>query len=194
MKVIGINGSARKDGNTALIIRKVFEELNKEGIETELIQLADYVILPCRGCFACKGRGNCVFTNDGFAEIFNRMLGADGIILGSPVYSADVSAGMKAFLERGGVVVATNSGLLRHKIGASVAAVRRGGGMTTVDTMNHFMLNKEMVVVGSTYWNMVYGRNTGDVLTDDEGMANMRNLGQNMSFILKKLLLPCRLA
>lgn len=194
MKVIGINGSARKDGNTALIIRKVFEELNKEGIETELIQLADYVILPCRGCFACKGRGNCVFTNDGFAEIFNRMLGADGIILGSPVYSADVSAGMKAFLERAGVVVATNPGLLRHKVGASVAAVRRGGGMTTVDTMNHFMLNKEMVVVGSTYWNMVYGRNTGDVLTDDEGMANMRNLGQNMSFILKKLLLPCRLA
>lgn len=189
MKVIGINGSARKDGNTALIIRKVFEELNKEGIETELIQLADYVILPCRGCFACKGRGNCVFTNDGFAEIFNRMLGADGIILGSPVYSADVSAGMKAFLERGGVVVATNPGLLRHKVGASVAAVRRGGGMTTVDTMNHFMLNKEMVVVGSTYWNMVYGRNPGDVLTDDEGMANMRNLGQNMSFILKKLLL-----
>lgn len=117
------------------------------------------------------------------------MLGADGIILGSPVYSADVSAGMKAFLERGGVVVATNPGLLRHKVGAAVAAVRRGGGMTTVDTMNHFMLNKEMVVVGSTYWNMVYDRNSGDVLTDDEGMANMRNLGQNMSFILKKLLL-----
>ncbi len=189
MKVIGINGSARKDGNTALIIRKVFEELNKEEIETELVQLADYEIRPCRGCFACKGRGNCVFTNDGFADIFNRMVEADGIVLGSPVYSADVSAGMKAFLERGGVVVATNPGLLRHKVGAAVAAVRRGGGMTTVDTMNHFMLNKEMVVVGSTYWNMVYGRNPGDVLTDDEGMANMRNLGQNMSFILKKLLL-----
>lgn len=187
MKVIGINGSSRKDGNTAIIIRKVFDELNKVGIETELIQLADYDIQPCRGCFACKGRGNCMFSKDGFTEIFKRMVAADGIILGSPVYSADVSAKMKAFLERAGVVVATNPGLFRHKVGASVAAVRRGGGMTTVDTMNHFMLNKEMIVVGSTYWNMVYGKNVGEVLSDDEGMANMRNLGENMSFILKRI-------
>ena len=187
MKVIGINGSSRKDGNTALIISKVFDELNTEGIETDLIQLAEYEIQPCRGCFACKGRGNCVFANDGFAEIFSRMVEADGIILGSPVYSADVSAKMKAFLERGGVVVATNPELLRHKVGASVAAVRRGGGMTTVDTMNHFMLNKEMIVVGSTYWNMVYGKNIGDVLNDEEGMANMRNLGENMASLIKNL-------
>lgn len=187
MKVTGSNGSARKDGNTAIIIGKVFDELNREGIGTELIQLADYDIQPCRGCFACKGRGNCVFTKDGFAEIFSRMVEADGIILGSPVYSADVSAKMKAFLERAGVVVATNPGLLRHKVGASVAAVRRGGGMATVDTMNHFMLNKEMIVVGSTYWNMVYGKNIEDVLNDDEGMANMHNLGENMGFILNKV-------
>ena len=187
MKVIGINGSARKDGNTAIIVGKVFDELNKEDIETELIQLADYEIQPCRGCFACKGRGNCVFAKDGFAEIFSRMVEANGILLGSPVYSADVSAKMKAFLERAGVVVATNPGLLRHKVGAAVAAVRRGGGMTTVDTMNHFMLNKEMIVVGSLYWNMVYGKNVGDVINDDEGMANMRNLGENMSFILKRI-------
>ena len=187
MKVIGINGSARKDGNTAIIIGKVFDELNNECIETELIQLADYEIQPCRGCFACKGRGNCVFTRDGFTEIFSHMVKADGIILGSPVYSADVSAKMKAYLERAGVVVATNPGLLRHKIGAPVAAVRRGGGMATVDTMNHFMLNKEMIVVGSTYWNMVYGKNIGDVLSDDEGMANMRNLGENISWIIKHL-------
>ncbi len=187
MKVLGINGSSRKDGNTAIIIGKVFEELNKEDIEIELIQLADYDIQPCRGCFACKGRGNCVFAKDGFAYIFSQMVEADGIILGSPVYSADVSARMKAFLERGGVVVATNPGLLRHKVGASVAAVRRGGGMTTVDTMNHFMLNKEMIIVGSTYWNIVYGKNIGDVLSDDEGMANIHNLGENMAWLIKKV-------
>lgn len=187
MKVVGINGSARKDGNTAIIISKVFEELNKKGIKTELIQLADYDTQPCKGCFACKGCGNCVFTKDGFAEIFSRMIEADGIILGSPVYSADVSAKMKAFLERGGVIVATNPGLLSHKVGASVAAVRRGGGMSTVDTMNHFMLNKEMIVVGSTYWNMVYGKNVEDVLYDEEGMANMQNLGKNMAWLLNKL-------
>ena len=187
MKVIGINGSSRRDGNTAIIIRTVFEALEKEGIETRLIQLADYDISPCRGCFACKGRGNCVFENDGFAGIFSQMTEAEGIILGSPVYSADVSAKMKAFLERGGVIVATNPGLLRHKVGAAVAAVRRGGGMTTVDTMNHYMLNKEMIVVGSTYWNMVYGKNIGDVLNDDEGMTNMRNLGENMAWLIKRL-------
>ncbi|MDE6112165.1 MAG: flavodoxin family protein [Bacteroidales bacterium] len=187
MKVIGINGSARKDGNTAILIQKVFEELNNAGIETELIQLADHEIQPCRACFACKGQGNCALKNDGFAAIFHKLAEADGLILGSPVYSADVSAKMKAFLERGGVVVATNPGLLRHKVGASVAAVRRGGGLTAVDTMNHFMLNKEMVVVGSTYWNMVYGKNIGEVLDDEEGMANMRNLGENMAVILKKI-------
>ncbi|HJF98490.1 MAG TPA: flavodoxin family protein [Bacteroides clarus] len=187
MKVIGINGSSHKEGNTAIIINMVFEELNKAGIETELIQLVDIDIQPCRACFACKGRGNCVFKGDGFCDVFNRIVEADGIILGSPVYSADVSSKMKAFLDRGGVVVATNSGLLKHKIGASVAAVRRAGGMTAIDTMNHFMLNKEMIVVGSTYWNMVYGKNVGDVFNDEEGIANMRNLGQNMAWILNIL-------
>lgn len=94
---------------------------------------------------------------------------------------------MKAFLDRGGVVVATNPELLKHKVGASVAAVRRAGGMTAVDTMNHFMLNKEMIVVGSTYWNMVYGREIGDVMNYEEGMANMRNLGQNMTWLINNL-------
>ena len=187
MKVVGISGSSRKDGNTAIIIKTIFEELSKAGIETELIQLADIDIQSCRACFACKGKRNCVFKNDGFNEVFNSMVEADGIILGSPVYSADVSSKMKAFLDRGGVVVATNPGLLKHKVGASVAAVRRAGGMTAVDTMNHFMLNKEMIVVGSTYWNMVYGREIGDVLNDEEGMANMRNLGQNLTWLLKRL-------
>lgn len=108
MKVIGINGSSHKEGNTTIIINTVFEELNRAGIETELIQLADIDIQPCRACFACKGKKNCVFRGDGFNDVFNRMVEADGIILGSPVYSADVSSKMKAFLDHGGVVVATN--------------------------------------------------------------------------------------
>ena len=190
MKVVGINGSARNDGNTSIIIRVVFEELNRAGIETELIQLGCCEIQSCRACFACRGHGNCVFHSDAFARIFALMAEADGIVLGSPVYSAGVSAKMKALLERGGVVVATNPGLLRHKVGVAVAAVRRGGGMSTVDAMNHFMLNKEMIVAGSTYWNMVYGKNIGDVLNDEEGMANMRNLGENMALVLKKMRRP----
>ena len=128
-----------------------------------------------------------MFREDGFVKVFSKMAEAGGIILGSPVYSADVSSRMKALLERGGVVAATNPGILKHKLGVSVAAVRRAGGMTAVDTMNHFFLNKEMIVVGSTYWNMVYGKEIGDVLKDNEGIANMRNLGQNMASVMLKL-------
>lgn len=187
MKVIAINGSSRKNGNTTKIIEVIFEQLHAFHIECELVELADYEIAPCKGCFACKGKGNCVFQNDDFYTIMEKMKCADGIILGSPVYSADVTAKMKALLERGGVVVATNTGLFKHKVGCAVAAVRRAGGLTAIDTMNHFFLNKEVIIVGSTYWNMVYGKNIGDVHSDEEGIANMKNLGKNMGWILSKL-------
>lgn len=187
MKVLGINGSSRKDGNTALIMKIVFEELEKEGIETEIVQFSGNIIEPCKGCFACKGKKNCVFKKDMFYECFEKMKLADGILLGSPVYSADVTANMKAFLERAGVVVATNPGLLKYKVGASVSSVRRSGGMTAVDTMNHFLLNKEVIIAGSTYWNMVYGKDVGDIYNDEEGIKNMHNLGENMAWLLKKI-------
>lgn len=187
MKVIGINGSARKGGNTAIIIKTVFMELGKKGIKTELIELADKSIKGCIGCFGCKGKKECIIKDDFFNECFNKIVNVDGIILGSPVYSADITSKMKAFLERAGVVVATNPGLLKHKVGASVAAVRRGGGMTAVDTLNHFLLNKEVIIVGSTYWNMVYGKDIGDVINDEEGMRNMRNLGENMAWLMRQL-------
>ena len=187
MKVIGISGSARKNGNTALLIKTVFESLEAHGIETELVQLFDKRIEPCKGCFACRGRKACIHKDDAFNEVFGKMVEADGIILCSPVYSADISALMKAFAERAGVIVATNPGLLKNKVGASVVAVRRGGGLTAVDTLNHFFLNKEVIVMGSTYWNMVYGKDVGDVLRDDEGIRNMKNLGENMAELLLKL-------
>ncbi|OOM14594.1 flavodoxin family protein [Clostridium saccharobutylicum] len=191
MKVIGINGSARKNGNTSIIIKSIFMELEKKGIETELIELADKTVKGCIGCFGCKGRKQCVIKDDFFYDCFDKMVNADGIILGSPVYSADITSKMKAFLERAGVVVATNPGMLKHKVGASVAAVRRGGGMTAVDTLNHFLLNKEVFVIGSTYWNMVYGKDIGDVINDDEGMKNMKNLGENMAWLMEKLSIAC---
>lgn len=187
MKVIGISGSARKDGNTAIIMKLVFAELEKEGIKTELIQLYDKKIEPCRGCFACKNNKNCVCVHDDFSACFDKMISSDGILLGSPVYSADITSKMKAFLERAGVIVAVNPGMLKYKVGASVCAVRRAGGIHTVDTMNHFLLNKEVIIAGSTYWNMVYGKDIGDVLNDAEGVENMKNLGRNMAWLLKKL-------
>ncbi len=187
MEVLGINASARKDGNTAMLSRTVFEELEAAGIETELVQFSGQVIEPCKACWACGGQKNCVHRKDIFRDVFEKMAGADGILLGSPVYSANVSANMQAFLERAAVVGDMNPGLFTHKVGAAVAAARRGGALQAVDAMNHFFLNHEMYVVGSVYWNMAYGQMPGDVLKDEEGIANMKNLGQNMAFLLKAL-------
>lgn len=189
MKVLAINSSARKDGNTAILIGRVFEELNKEGIETEMIQLAGEVIEPCKACWACGGQKNCVHRKDRFHEIFDKMAEADGIILGSPVYTANISANMQAFLERASVVSDMNrdAGLLRHKVGAAVVAARRGGAVSALDAMNHFLLIQEMFVVGSTYWSFAYGQMPGDVLKDEEGLNTMSVLGRNMAYLLKLL-------
>ncbi|MDE7319302.1 MAG: flavodoxin family protein [Lachnospiraceae bacterium] len=189
MKVLGINSSAGKDGNTALLIGTVFEELNKEGIETEMIQLSGQVLEPCRACWACGGKKNCVHQEDLFQEIYEKMVQADGILLGSPVYTANISANMQAFLERASVVADMNRGenLLRHKVGAAVVAARRGGALNTLDAMNHFFMLQDMFIVGSSYWPMAYGRMPGEVLEDQEGLETMRNLGRNMAYLLKAL-------
>lgn len=187
MKVLAINGSSRKNGNTTIILNTVLDELKKNGIQTELVELAGQTINPCKACFTCGGKNNCSFNNDIFAEIFKKMIESDGIILGSSVYSADVSSNMKALIDRSAVVADMNLGLFKHKVGASVVSGRRGGALNAIDTLNHFFLNHEMFIIGSTYWNMVYGQMPGDVLKDEEGIANMKNLGENMSYLLKKI-------
>lgn len=189
MKVLAINSSARKDGNTAILINRVFEELKKEGIETEMVQLSGTVIEPCKACWACGGEENCVHRKDGFREIFDKMKEADGIILGFPVYTANMSANMQAFLERASVVTDMNrdAGLFRHKVGAAVTAARRGGAVNALDAMNHFFLLQEMYVVGSCYWSMAYGQMPGDVEKDMEGLKTMTVLGKNMVHLLKVL-------
>lgn len=187
MKVLAINSSARKNGNTDILINRIFEKLNAAGIETELIQFAGSIIEPCKACFVCGGKENCINKKDCFQEIFEKMKETNGIILGSPVYSANISANMQAFLERAAVVCDMNPGLLKHKIGASIVSLRRGGALNAIDAMNHFFLNHEMFVVGSTYWNMVYGQMPGDVLKDEEGLHNIDNLTENMIWLLKSL-------
>lgn len=189
MKVLAINSSARKDGNTACLINTVFEELKKEGIETEMVQLAGKVIEPCKACWACGGKKNCVHKKDLFQEIYEKMIQADGILLGSPVYTANISANMQAFLERASVVADMNrdENLLRHKVGATVTAARRGGALNALDAMNHFFMLQDMFIVGSSYWPMAYGRMPGEVKEDQEGIETMKNLGQNMAYLLKAL-------
>ncbi len=188
MKVLGINSSARKDGNTAILMEKVFEILNKEGIETEMIQLSGMIIEPCKACWACGGKKNCVQKGP-FQDIFEKMIQADGIILGSPVYAANISANMQALLERASVVADMNQkdNLFQHKVGAAVTAARRGGALNALDAMNHFFMQQNMFIAGSTYWPMAYGQMPGDVQKDKEGLATMSNLGQNMAYLLKAL-------
>lgn len=189
MKVLGINSSARKDGNTAILMEKVFEALNKEGIETEMIQLSGKIIEPCKACWACGGKRNCVHKKDQFQDIFEKMTQADGIILGSPVYTANISANMQALLERASVVTDMNrkENLFQHKVGAAITAARRGGALNALDAMNHFFMLQNMFIVGSTYWPMAYGQMPGDVQKDEEGLATMSNLGQNMAYLLISL-------
>ncbi|MBC5633196.1 flavodoxin family protein [uncultured Parabacteroides sp.] len=187
MKVLAINGSSRKDGNTADMLNLVLAEIEKEGHEIELIQLAGHTINPCKACFACAGKSNCVFDNDIFRELYTKMTEADAIVLGSSTYSADVSSTLKAVIERASVVSDTNPGMFRHKVAGAVAVARRAGAMNTIDTINHFFLNKEMYLVGSTYWNIAYGRLPGEALKDEEGVANMKNLGENIAWLLNHL-------
>jgi multimeric flavodoxin WrbA len=189
MKVIGINGSARKDGNTAIMIRKVFEELEEEGFETELIQLAGERIRGCTACGRCieKRDGNCSIDDDIVNKIIEKMAEADGIILGSPVYFSNISSEMKALIDRAGRVVRAKDYMLKRKVGAAVVAVRRAGALPAFNAMNEFFFVEQMIVPGSTYWNLGIGRDIGDVENDEEGMNNMKNLGQNMAWLIRKL-------
>ncbi|MEN6348311.1 MAG: flavodoxin family protein [Syntrophomonas sp.] len=192
MKVVGINGSARKDGNTAILIRRVFEELEKEGIETELVQLAGKKLRGCTACMKCRENldKHCSVKNDYFNQCFDKMLEADGIILGSPTYFSDMTSEMKGLIDRAGYVAKGNGDLLKRKVGAAVSAVRRAGAIHTVDSISHLFFISQMIVPGSSYWNIGIGREKGDVLDDLEGMNTMEVLGQNMAWLLKKINMP----
>lgn len=187
MKVLAINGSSRKDGNTADMLNLVLAEIAKERHETELIQLAGNTVNPCKACFGCAGKKNCVFADDTFQGLYRKMTEADAILLGSSTYSADVSSTLKAVIERASVVSDTNPGMFRHKVGGAVAVARRAGAMNAIDTIHHFFLNKEMYIAGSTYWNIAYGRLPGETMKDAEAVANMQNLGRNIAWLLSRL-------
>lgn len=189
MKVIAFNGSARKDGNTAIMVRSVLHVLEEAGIQTELIQLAERNISGCKACYGCvkKKNGKCAVDKDDLNEMLNRMIEADGIILASPTYFADVTSEMKALIDRCGMVSRVNGNLLKRKVGAAIVVARRGGAIHAFDSMNHFFLIGQMIVVGSNYWNMGFGLNIGEVSADQDGLDTMRVLGENMAWLLKRL-------
>ena len=189
MKVIAFNGSARKDGNTAILIKHVFQALENEGIETEMLQLAGKKINGCIACYKCfeNKDKHCSVNNDIVNECIDMMLEADGIIMGSPTYVADVTSEIKALIDRAGLVARANGDMFKRKVGAAVVAVRRAGSIHAFDSINHFFLIGQWIVPGSSYWNMGIGRNKGEVEDDEEGLNTMKVLGQNMAWLLKKI-------
>lgn len=189
MKVVAFNGSARKDGNTAILLNTVLDELKQEGIETELVQLFGKGLQGCIACYKCFERkdGRCAVEKDKMNAHMAKMFEAEGILLGSPTYFSDVSANMKALIERCGMVALANEGLLKRKVGAGVVAVRRAGAIHTFSSINHFFTIGQMIIPGSSYWNVGIGRDPGEVQNDAEGLKTMRVLGQNMAWLLKKI-------
>lgn len=189
MKVIAFNGSARKNGNTTNLLNLVLEELTNEGINTELVELAGKPVPGCIACYKCfdKKNGRCAVDNDIVNEAIGKMQEADGILLGSPTYFADVAANMKGLIERCGMVSRANGDLFKRKVGAGVVAVRRAGAYQVFNSLNAFFLIGQMIVVGSSYWNIGIGRDPGEVLKDEEGVRTMRDLGRNMAWLMKKI-------
>ncbi|WP_372649500.1 flavodoxin family protein [Draconibacterium sp.] len=189
MKVVAINGSPRRNGNTSLLIEETFKIFRAEGIETEVIQLGNKPVHGCTACGKCREIQDrkCHIKNDLLNLCIEKMIEADGIILGTPVYFADVSTEIKALIDVAGYVTRGNGHLLKRKVGAGVISVRRGGALPTFDTMNRFFLINQMIVPGSSYWNFAFGKNQGDVLQDEEGINTIHTLAENMSWLMKKV-------
>jgi multimeric flavodoxin WrbA len=189
IKVVALNGSARKGGNTAILLRCVLKELENEGIQTELIELSGATIHGCLACRECSKKKDrrCAQKGDMGNALIDKMAEADGILLGSPTYVADISPEIKALMDRACLVSRANGGLFRRKVGAAVVAVRRAGAIHAFDALNHFFLISEMIIPGSSYWNIGIGLEKGDVERDEEGIRTMKTLGQNMAWLLKKI-------
>ena len=189
VKVVAFNCSPRKDGNTAHMIRTVLDVLESEGIETEMVQVGGNVLRGCAVCGACKRNKDmkCAFGKDGINDYAQKMLDADGIIIGSPTYYSDMTAECKALIDRCGSVLGPAGKPLSRKVGAAVSAVRRAGGINTIDSIQHFFTINEMYIASSSYWNMSLSRDLGDFEKDEEGIRTMCKLGENMAYLLKKL-------
>jgi multimeric flavodoxin WrbA len=189
MKVVAFNGSARKDGNTSILLHAVSDELIREGIKTEIVQLAGESVQGCIACYQCFDNKDqrCAVDTDMVNDCIEKMYASDGILLGSPTYFADLSAGMKALIERAGMVARANQDMFRRKVGAGVIAVRRAGSVHAFSSINYFFLISQMIIPGSSYWNLAIGRDPGQVRDDKEGMKTMQTLGQNMAWLMKKI-------
>ena len=183
MKVLLVNGSPKPNGNTARALAEVAGELERTGIESEIVQLGGKPLRDCIGCGQCgKLDGRCVFDDDIVNEFIVKAAEADGFVFGSPVYYAHPSGRILSFLDR---VFYAGSKVLAHKPAAAVAVARRGGTSTTFDVLNKYFTINQMPIVSSTYWNNAFGAVPGEAEQDAEGMATMRNIAKNMAWLLR---------
>jgi multimeric flavodoxin WrbA len=189
MKVIAFNGSPRVLGNTHAALEMVLDELNKEGIETELVDMGIEAVDPCNVCNTClqNTNGRCLIETDRVNEWFDLAREADGIIIGSPVYFGGMTAQTKAFIDRMGKMAKANGDAFKRKVGAAVTVHRRAGALNAFNEINLFFLIGQMLVVGSDYWNIAVGKDRGDVENDQEAEGILRTLGRNMAWTLRKL-------
>ena len=189
MKALAINGSPRKGGNTETLLKKALDPLDKSGWETDFIRVGGKGIKGCIACGKCweKKDMQCIQKKDMFNDVMGKMIEADAMILGSPTYFTDVSAELKALLDRSGMVALANDRAFAGKIGAAVVAVRRAGAIHVFDTINHMYLMSQMIVPGSTYWNMGFGLEKGEVAKDEEALNNMLSLGETIAWLGKAM-------
>jgi multimeric flavodoxin WrbA len=189
MKVVAINGSPKKEGNTYHAIQVVAEQLNKENIEVEIIHIGNKVIRGCMGCGQCAKQKNekCMYDNDEVNECIQKLKIAEGMILGSPVFFSGITGTMKSFLDRAFYVAGSNGSLFRYKVGVSVIADRRAGAVAAFTQLNNYINYAEMFMPSSNYWNVSFGTLPGEVLKDDEGVQTMRILGKNTAWLMKSV-------
>ncbi len=184
MKAILLNGSPHSEGNTYFSLKTVADVLGKNQIETEIIHVCSKPEVGCVGCNACLAAGMCVFADEAFKEISEKVYSADALVLGSPVYYSGINGTFKCFLDR---FFYQSKSRMRHKAAASVAIPRRTGGMPALEQLNSYLLYSEMLLVGSSYWNVVHGAKPGEVLSDAEGIATLECLGRNLAWVLKMM-------
>jgi multimeric flavodoxin WrbA len=185
MKVLAINGSPCKDGNCYHALARMGARLENEGIGFEVVHVGDKAIRGCIACGSCGKTGTCVFADDLVNETVLKMAQADGIVLASPVYYSGVAGTMKCFLDRAFYVAGAAGGLFRHKAGAALVSVRRSGGSSALDCLNHYLSYSEMIIATSSYWNIVHGLQKGEMEKDAEGLQIVDVLAGNLAWILK---------
>lgn len=184
--ILGISGSPRVNGNTEILLSEALKAAAMDGAETELISLAGKEIKPCDACFSCRKTGECRIKDD-FKEIFQKMVKADGLILASPVYFGSATPKIKALIDRASLISMARGDIFENKVGGPLIVARRAGQNFTLAQLLFFFLQQGMIIPSSTYWNIAFGAERGEVLKDEEGLRTARNFAKKMVWLIKRI-------